>query len=162
MAIGEIGLQQPIASTSTTQMHPIGHKVRCRDMGSTVYGEAEFVYLTGVASVAVGSYCVRDGDLVKLAVARDKGPGCVAMSACVASNYGWFQTTGNAVVLGTAGDTDNKPMSLTSASTPGLLSVTYVAGDVVLGARTAAAITDDGLILVVLANPRTGDMDNSA
>ena len=158
--ISEIGLNQQIDDHSTTQAYPIGHKVLCRDVGTTDYGEAEFVYLGGVASVATGNFCVRDGNAVKRALARDVGPGCVAMAATVASEYGWFQVTGNAVMTGTAADTDNSQMFLTA--TAGVPSVTAVTGDTIIGCRSAAAVADEATILVVLNHPRCGDTDNSA
>ena len=48
-----IGMQA-IADTSSTQQHPLGTVVRAVD---ATYGAGEFVYLKGVASTAVGSWC---------------------------------------------------------------------------------------------------------
>jgi len=48
---GRIGIQ-PIATTSTVRNHPLGMIVRASD---PTYGEAEFIYLTGVASTAAGA-----------------------------------------------------------------------------------------------------------
>jgi hypothetical protein len=86
-----IGMQ-PIADTSTTQNHPLGTIVRATD---PTYGAAEFIYLTGVASTAVGTWVTYDldGATTRL-VASAVGPVAIAMSANVASQYGWYMIHG--------------------------------------------------------------------
>lgn len=91
---------QPIAQASTTQMHPIGTIVRAQD---TTYGEGEFIYLLGVASTAKGDVvCYRsDTGVTVRAVhggATSVGSVAVAMSASVASNYGWYCISGSVPV----------------------------------------------------------------
>lgn len=93
---------QPIADTSTVQNHPIGTIVRAFD---PTYGEGEFIYLVGVASTLVGTVVTwHDADttlgLTAFATtAVDSGePLAVSMSANVASQYGWYQISGIAVV----------------------------------------------------------------
>lgn len=92
---------QPIADTSTTKLHPIGTILCAND---PTYGEGEFIYLVGVASTIVGSVVeYTDGDTTvgQTALATttvDKSqPLAVAMSANVASAYGWYQISGIAV-----------------------------------------------------------------
>lgn len=92
---------QPIANNSAVQNHKIGTIVRAED---PTYGEGEFIYLVGVASTIVGSVVTwHDADttlgLTSLSTtAVDSGePLAVAMSACVASEYGWYQISGIAV-----------------------------------------------------------------
>jgi hypothetical protein len=121
--IDRIGLNQAIDVNSTTQKHTIGQRVRCRDVGSTGYGEGEFIYLVGVASTAKGdavTYNLVDGVTTRL-VTNGKGPMAVAMAATVANEYGWYQIQGEGVVAagssaaagtpvyatGTAGTVDN-------------------------------------------------------
>lgn len=98
----QLGIQ-PIASTSTTQNHPLGKIVRAFD---PTYGEGEFIYLLGVASTVVGSVVTYNGNTsgtptlqTALAPATINlgQPLAVAMSANVASQYGWYQISGNAV-----------------------------------------------------------------
>lgn len=157
-AISQIGLNQAIDATSTTKHHPIGHTVRCRDTSSQARGEAEFRYAGGVASTAVGDLVVFDGDITLRALARSVGPCGVAMSACPASSYGWYQVTGNAIVAaGTL--SDNKQPYLTA--TAGTVDETVVAGDYVLGARCVTA-ADTGFAVVVLDHPQVADTDDSA
>ncbi len=93
---------QDIATNSTTQNHPIGTIVRAFD---PTYGEGEFIYLVGVASTLVGTVVTwHDADTTLgltafSTTAVDSGePLAVAMSACVASEYGWYQISGIAVV----------------------------------------------------------------
>ena len=86
---------QPIATNSTTQKHPLGTIVVADD---PVYGGGEFIYLKGVASTIVGSWVTYDQDdfSTALIVADAVGPVGVAMSACVANEYGWYQISGKA------------------------------------------------------------------
>jgi hypothetical protein len=89
---------QPIATTSTVQNHPLGTIIQARH---ATYGAGEFIYLTGVASTVVGSvveYSTATGATVLAAVGGSQPlPVGIAMSANVASQYGWYQIGGNAV-----------------------------------------------------------------
>jgi hypothetical protein len=95
---GRIGAQ-PIADTSSTKNHPLGTIVRAVD---PTYGEGEFIYLQGIGSTVVGSIVNYDANWVTAlhSTALDKPrPLAVAMSANVASQYGWYQIAGQAVVV---------------------------------------------------------------
>lgn len=155
---GRTGLNLTIDDHSTVAHHKVGDTVRCRDVGTTDYGEAEFIFLKGVASTVAGDYVAYEGNgVTKRAVARDTGPGAVAMAATVAGEYGWYQRTGRAKV--TAGTVaDNAQLYLTA--TPGSLDDAVVAGDLIYGARSDGA-TDTGFILATLSYPYTGDTDNA-
>lgn len=157
--VSEIGLNQAIADTSTTQHYKIGKRIRCRDVGTTDRGEAEFVYLKGVASTVAGDLVVFEGNGTTIrAAARAEGPCAVAMSACVASNYGWYQLTGSAII--TAGTVaDNAQLYLTA--TAGSVDDAHVAGDGIFGARSDGA-TDTGQILATINYPHVADHDDSA
>jgi hypothetical protein len=92
---------QAIAENSTTARHPLGTIVKAHD---PTYGEGEFIYLEGVASTTVGAvvrYDVATVDEFQSALATtavgDSFPLAVAMSACVANEYGWYQISGMAV-----------------------------------------------------------------
>lgn len=92
----EIGFQ-PIGVTDTTQNHPLGTVVTAKD---PTYGEGEFIYLEGVASTAVGDAVTYDAAFqTARAAAGTNLPRAVAfaMSANVASQYGWYQIGGLAV-----------------------------------------------------------------
>lgn len=93
---GRIGVQA-IATTSTTQNHPLGTVIRAKD---PTYGEGEFIYLQGIASTVVGDAVTYDAAFVTArAAAGNALPRAVAfaMSANVASQYGWYQIGGLAV-----------------------------------------------------------------
>lgn len=114
---------QAIASNSTTQNHPLGTVVRATD---PTYGQGEFIYLKGVASTAVGSlvtWNVSTFQTALAAVGANKAvPIGVAMSACVASEYGWYQIGGIAVMKKTA------TVSLAAEAAVGVLTAGLVAG----------------------------------
>ena len=65
-------------------------------------GSAEFIYLKGVASLAVGdvvTYNALTGATTRWAGTANTGaPLAIAVSTPTASQYGWFQISGNAIV----------------------------------------------------------------
>lgn len=89
---------QAIAENSTTQKHKLGTIVRAKD---PTYGEGEFIYLQGVASTTVGAlvtYNIGWQSALATSAVGISNPHAVAMSACVASEYGWYQISGLAIV----------------------------------------------------------------
>lgn len=135
----ELELQQ-ISETSTTQNHPLGKIVQAVDKGSNGNGQGEFVYLKGVANTAAGSwvtYNMDDGGTTLLA-ANAIGPVAVAMSANVASQYGWYQVSGKAVGKALAAFADDGNVYATS--TAGSVDDAVVAGDLVHNAKGASAL----------------------
>jgi hypothetical protein len=131
-----VGLQA-IADTSTTQNHALGRIEKAVD---DTYGAGEFIYLKGVASTAIGSwvtYNLDDGSTALL-VANAIGPVAVAMSANVASQYGWYQISGKAVGLCLASYADNG--LVWGTATPGSVDDAVVDGDMVHLAKGASAI----------------------
>ena len=138
--VGSLTFDQAIDETYTTAKVPLGTIVQAKDLASTGYGIAEFIYLKGVASTAVGSWVtIADNSTTALAVANAVGQVAVAMSACVASNWGWYQISGQAAgkvltsFAATGGDA-----YLTA--TAGSLDDADVAGDFVLNAVPVSAI----------------------
>jgi hypothetical protein len=138
-------IPQAIAETSTTQNHALGKVVRAKD---PTYGEGEFIYLLGVANTVVGSlvtYVTSTGATTLTTtsgVVNGGAPLAVAMSANVASQYGWYQIDGDAVVKKTAVKVD--PAGTTKvylSATAGRVMQTSVSGRQVLGARWNAATT---------------------
>lgn len=153
-----IGLNAQITDHTTTQQHPINHRVKCRDTSSNDRGFADFVYLKGVASTVAGDLVIFEGNGTTIrAAARGEGPCAVAMSACVANEYGWYQLTGRAII--TAGTVaDNAQLYLTA--TAGSVDDAHVAGDGILGARSDGA-TDTGQILATINYPCVADTDDA-
>lgn len=128
---------QPIDETSTTQRLRLGTRVQAYD---STYGAGEFIYLVGVASTAVGEWVTFNTDdhtTARLA-ANAIGPVAVAMSANVASQYGWYQIYGKAVGKALASFADNANVYATA--TAGSVDDAVVAGDRVKNAKGASAV----------------------
>lgn len=147
-------LGQNIDETSTTKKHALGTIVRAKH---ATYGAAEFMYLKGVASTAVG-YIVNYDDTYQTAldtsaVAGPSRPLAVAMSANVASQYGWYMISGMATVA--------KANSVSFADGAGFgagsgLAVAVATGTVIQGAivrAVASAKSDVTTVLVAINRP---------
>lgn len=152
----ELGLQ-PIADTDTTQRHPLGTIKTAFD---PTYGSGEFIYLKGVASTAIGSwvtYNLDDGSTTLL-TANAIGPVGVAMSANVASQYGWYQISGKAVGKALTGYVDNALVWATS--TAGSVDDAVVDGDMVHLAKGASALDTPsaGFAEFEISRPYTDDI----
>jgi len=95
-------VEQAIATNSTTQKHQLGSIIRAYD---STYGEGEFIYLIGVASTTVGSvveYSTTYQTGLSTVALTTPHPLAVAMSACVAGEYGWYQISGESIMVKTA------------------------------------------------------------
>ena len=146
---------QTIAETSTTQKHPLDTIVRCKD---ATLGTGEFIYLLGVASTTVGSIVSYDGTgfqtaLDTSAVAGPSRPLAVAMSANVASQYGWYQISGIAVAAKGAGTSfaDGAGLGATAG-----LAVAVATGTVIQSAvvyAVASAKSDVTTVSVFINRP---------
>ena len=147
---------QPIANTETVAKHPLGTRVMAND---PTYGDGEFIYLLGVASTAVGSWVLFNPDdfSTSLLAANDIGPVAVAMSANVASQYGWYQIYGKAVGKVLTGFVDNA--NVYSTATAGSVDDAVVAGDRVKNCKGASAIgtPSSGLAEMEIAYPFVDD-----
>lgn len=134
---GALGYQD-IGETSTVQKHPLGTRVIGTD---PTYGDAEFIYLKGVANTAVGNlvtYDAKDGVTVRT-VAASKGPCAVAMSANVADQYGWYCVKAANVPI-TCAAAAAVDVALYVTATAGAVDDAVVAGQGIVGAvlNTAA------------------------
>lgn len=133
-----------IASTSTapwtgggSAIPPLGTIVTAVD---PTYGAGQFIFLKGVASTAVGSWVTFNDDdyTTTLLAANAIGPVAVAMSANVASQYGWYQIQGKAIGKALTGFVDNANVYATA--TAGSVDDAVVAGDRVKNAKGASAV----------------------
>jgi hypothetical protein len=144
-------INQAIADTSTTQNLPIGTRIKAIDPN---LGEGEFIYLKGLASTAIGELVIFDqyANTTTRAVAGSRGPAAVAMSANVASQYGWYQISGAAVIK-TGTVSANDPVYVTA--TAGSVDNSVVSGDKLDGARfkTADGTPSAGFAYCQLARP---------
>lgn len=144
---------QQIAESSTTQRHPLGTRIRAFD---PTYGEAEFIYLKGVASTAVGDvvgYDIKNATTTR-AVTTTRGPLAVAMSANIANQYGWYCVYG-AVPVNAAGATASVAIQLYMTATPGALDDAATAGSAVTGISFMDAVSGAGAFTAQLSYPHT-------
>lgn len=122
-AVSNLAGAQAVATTSTDQKHALGTIVRATD---PTYGEGEFIYLLGVASTVVGSVVTFDAATYQTVLCAVGGniprPIAVAMSANVASQYGWYQISGVAVMAKTC------TVSLAAGAAVGVLTTGLIAG----------------------------------
>lgn len=110
----------------------------------------EYIYLQGVASVAVGTPVTYDENyLSTLLAANAVGPVAVAMAAVVAASYGWFlvRGSGSAVFAGAA----VADAALYAAAAA--FDDAVVAGDIVVGGKVAATVAGAGLGTVQIVYP---------
>lgn len=151
---------QPIATTSTTQAHRLGMEVRGFD---PTYGQGVFIYLLGVASTEVGDMVIYNATTyqtarVTVSNGKNKGnPIGVAMSANVASQYGWYQVEGNAVMKKT-GVAVTPQVPIFISATTGRIKVLASAGQQILGAQTAnltTVVTTTSTVVVTINRPFT-------
>lgn len=144
---------QPIAATSTTANHTLGTVVSATN---PTYGAGEFIYLLGVANTTVGNIVTYDaaGWQTALAPAGTNLPRAVAvaMSANVASQYGWYQISGRAVAKKTSGLALGAAAAV-GVKTTGLIAATGT-GKEISGAITVAASTASTSVTVVINRPR--------
>jgi len=152
---------QPIATTSTTQRHPLGTIVRAV---SGTLGEGEFIYLRGIGSTVVGSIVnYDDGFQTALDTAAVSGPSrplAVSMSANVANQFGWYQISGLAVA--TKADTVSFADNAGLGSAAGL-AVAVATGTVLQGAvvRTVASAKTGVVTVPIAINRPHGPSDVS-
>lgn len=153
-----IGMQD-IQTTDTVQNHPLGTimKAEHTPASGTSYGMGEYIYLKGIASTVVGSMVDYDSYLATTALSPATagiGPVAVAMSANVASQYGWYCIAGvvpvkapNTMVVGA------DVFSL--AATPGSVDDAQVNGEQILNAKvvTTTGTPSTGLALIEINRP---------
>lgn len=159
-AIHTVAGAQPIANTETTAQHKLGTIVRAID---PTYGEGEFIYLLGVASTEVGFMVIYNATTYQTAlvtVTNGKGKGnpvAIAMSACVAAQYGWYQISGNAVIKKTTVAALPQVPIFISATT-GRMKTLLSAGQQILGAQTAnltTVVSTTSTVVVTINRPHT-------
>jgi hypothetical protein len=122
LASNVIGYQS-LTDTSTVQNHKLGTIAVGVD---DTYGSAEFIYLLGVASTVAGSVVTHDPVTYLTTLAAVGGnqpqPVAIAMSANVASQYGWYQISGVATAAKTC------TVSLAAGAAVGVLTTGLIAG----------------------------------
>ncbi|CAB4146490.1 hypothetical protein UFOVP1157_9 [uncultured Caudovirales phage] len=146
---------QAIATTDTVKQHQLGTIISGTD---PIYGEAEFIYLLGVASTVVGSPVTFDALTYQttLAAVGTNLPRRVAfaMSANVASSYGWYQISGMAIASKSASICCVAGAAV-AVKTTGLISKTGSGKEIsgALCAATASAATGRTTVLLSIDRP---------
>lgn len=121
------------------------------------YGEGEFIVLLGVASTVVGSLVSYNATTYQTALSADTaglaGPVAVAMSACTAGLFGWYQIGGLAVIKKTATQVTAQ-VAIYQSATVGRIMPTAANGKQILGARSAnlATVTTTTSTVIVSIN----------
>jgi len=119
-------LTTPLTQLDTTALYALGSKVMDKSGN-------EYIYLLGVASTVAGDAVTYNGAYATTRlVANGKGPVAIAMGACVASTYGWYQVRGLATGITLTAVVTGMP--LYSTATAGQLDDAVVAGDLVANA----------------------------
>lgn len=144
-----LGLQR-IADTSATAQHGLGTRIRAYD---STYGEGEFIYLLGVAATEIGLWVRWNATTYQTTVVVNTAvqtmPVAVAMSANLATFYGWYQLAGNAVVKKTAVAVAPN-LALYVSATAGRAKVIASAGLQIVGARSANLATVSAAVSTVV------------
>lgn len=139
------GLGQPainLAGVDTVARVAIGTVLKGFD---DLLGEAEFIYLPGVASTVAGDCVIYDLAPAGPTTARTLSgthlntgaPVAWASAAILAGQYGWYQISGLIVATGIAGGIIGRCFLTTTA---GAVDDTAIAGAQVLGAKLSSAI----------------------
>lgn len=146
---------QAITETSTTQNHALGRRVQAKH---ETYGVGEFIYCPGVASTIATDWVTIAEDFATIRLVADaKGPVGVAMSANVASQYGWYQIYGKAIGGSGAAITDGAAIYI--HGTAGLVDDAVVDGDMVHNAFARSTISGAAITgQFQIAYPYTDDI----
>lgn len=144
-----------ITRVDTAPAYALGTKCTAL-MSTTPFYAGEFIYLTGVATTAAGTWVLINYDDCTTTLLADGqiGPIGIAMAATVASTYGWYQIRGKASGLLAAGVSEN--VGLYATATPGTAGGTSSGKSEIIGACAAAASGGGGATEVEINYPVCG------
>lgn len=153
-----IGFSQ-ITDIDASARVPLGTITKAND---PTYGQGEFIYLKGVASTVVGSVVTYDGastgtptyqTALAPATANLAQPLAVAMAAVLATQFGWYQISGSAV-MATNGTLVAGPGPVYLVGS-GQVTSSATAGKQMVNARndTATGTPSAGLAVVQIQRP---------
>lgn len=134
----------PITSVNDSALVPLG--TICKAVDST-YGEGEFIFLLGAANTVAGLAVTYNATTYQTTIlpntANLSAPVAWAMSANVASKYGWYQIAGLVTALKTAVKADPavNAQRIYISGTAGRVMQTSAAGKNILGAARANLTT---------------------
>jgi hypothetical protein len=142
----------------TTKLWPLGERVKAKDMGATDYGPGEFIYLEGCASIVRGDIVVfNDNYLCVRSVGGLTGAVAVALGACVASNYGWFQILGRGVATSNTTIVDGTQAYI--CGTAAMIDDAVLAGDAIVGMIISSTTDTATCIVNMTTYPVVADMN---
>ena len=135
----------------TAKQYELGTIVRGQD---ATLGLGEFIYLLGVASTEVGLLVKYNATTFQTVVVTNTAvqavPVAVAMAAILATQYGWYQIEGLAVIKKTAVAVTPQ-VTLFLSATAGRVKVLASAGLQVVGCRSANLTTVASTVSTVTA-----------
>jgi len=152
-------VSQPIATTSTTQATDVALGTILKAVDPT-YGMGEFIYLLGVANTAAGLWVTYSATTYQTTLGANSAnlssPVAFAMSANVATQFGWYQISGLHPALKTAVKADPavNGTRVYISGTTGRIMQTSAAGKCILGAARAnlATVTSTTSTVILLLN----------
>lgn len=135
----------------------VNERAATETLGSTVkafdpvFGECEFIFLTGVASTAIGDVVIWDSAFqTTRAGTTSRGPIAVAMSANLAGSRGWYMIRGRFPVnSGANAVAANAPVQCSATAT---IDDTTTAGQFIDG-MTSRAANSGGFTLCEFSYP---------
>lgn len=159
-SLGMPPITSTVSATATTAPLPwkLGDIQRAVD---PTFGAGEFIYLLGVASTVAGLAVTYGPSTYQTALVPNTAnlgqPIAIAMSANLATFYGWYQISGVATVLKTAVQVLPNVAVFISATTGRVMS-TVASGKEIVGARSAnvaTVTTTTSTVLVSINRPDT-------
>lgn len=145
---GRLGLPAIDAAADAATMPP-GSTCRA---SHAAYGEAEFVFLAGAASTAVGDVVTHlGGATTRLPATGAVGPVAVTMSAAGAGQYGWYAVSGVVPVTTSGAVAAGAPAY---AAATGKVDDAVVAGELITGMWFAATTGGAGTATAQLSYPQ--------
>lgn len=138
---------QGITEASSTQLLPIGTIVRATD---ATFGEGEFIYVKGVASLAQFELVELEkstGVVARSTGAQQQGTSLgVAMSAMSATQWGFAQIGGLGQVLRSGSVAATPNIRVFAGTSTGRVQVTTASGRAIEGMSSANVATLSGII----------------
>jgi hypothetical protein len=143
-----------LMETDTVQNLPFGTIIRAYD---PIHGMGEFIYLQGVASTVAGSLinynAFTGATTLNVPAANAALPLAVALAPTVANLFGWYQISGNALVVNNATAAVGNAFQVGTGS----VSSTATAGQQILGG--ARILTANGTTFTKVGTTRNGSTE---
>ncbi len=135
------------------------HSSALNALGTTrVEDGAEYIYLKGVASTAIGSWVTYDeAGATALLAANAVGDVAVAQAAVVADKYGWYCVRALSVQALAAANSADNAAGVGREGADGSVGDGRAAGDAIIGAIQRSASVAAGLATFQIHYPKVND-----